>query len=95
VQDLYAQWQCSTGAQFLRNAESLLKIYPNPANSKITIESQQHELIEISNIQGQLIKTLATTGNKTNIDVSALPSGMYFVKVKSENGIAVKKLVKK
>lgn len=94
VQDLYAQWRCSTGVQFLRNAESLLIIYPNPANSKITIESQQHELIEISNIQGQLIKTLAIKGNKTNVDISTFPSGVYIIKAKTDEGIAVKKLIK-
>ena len=30
----------------------------------------------------------------TTIDISALASGMYFVKVKTENGIAVKKFIK-
>jgi hypothetical protein len=71
-----------------------LKIYPNPATNKITIESLQKATIEILNIQGQLLKTITTTGNKTNIDVSAFPIGMYFVKVKTEKGIEVKKFIK-
>lgn len=69
-------------------------IYPNPASYTITIESPQPAVIEILNIQGQLIKTLATTGNKTNIDVSALPSGVYVVEVKTEKGVEVKKFIK-
>jgi hypothetical protein len=50
--------------------------------------------IEITNIEGQLIKTLITSSNKTDVDVSALPSGLYFVKVKTENGMKVEKFVK-
>ncbi|MFH1003906.1 MAG: T9SS type A sorting domain-containing protein [Bacteroidota bacterium] len=69
-------------------------IYPNPATDNLTIESPQQAVMEISSIQGQLIKTLATNGNKTSIDISALPNGMYFIKMKTEKGIAVKKFVK-
>ena len=64
----------------------LLECYPNPAINNITIESPP-AVIEITNIQGQLIKTFATTGNKTNIDISAFPSGVYVVEVKTEKGI--------
>jgi len=71
-----------------------INIYPNSAISNIIIESPQQALIEIANIQGQLIKTLATSGIITNIDVSAFSSGMYFVKVKTEKGVEVKKFVK-
>jgi len=71
-----------------------INVYPNPATDNITIESPQQAVIEISNIQGQLIKTLAANSNKTSVDVSAFPSGMYFVKVKTEKGVAVKKFVK-
>ena len=86
------------------NIDNLVKIYPNPANDNLTIETPPKSTIEISNIQGQLIKTLAVSGNKTNIDhvgwssyvvdVSALPCGVYVVQVKTEKGIAVKKFVK-
>jgi hypothetical protein len=70
-----------------------LEIYPNPANDKLTIETTQKSEIEILNIQGQLIKSITSNG-KTTIDISELAPGMYFVKVKTENGIAVKKFVK-
>ena len=69
-------------------------LYPNPADDYITIEALQDAVIEITNIQGQLIKNFATTGNKTNIDVSAFPSGVYVVEVKTEKGVEVKKFIK-
>jgi hypothetical protein len=71
-----------------------LTIYPNPATNVIIISSEQAAAIEITNIQGQLVKTISATGNKTNIDVSALPSGVYAVEVKTEKGVEVKKFIK-
>ncbi|MFA4852230.1 MAG: SBBP repeat-containing protein [Bacteroidales bacterium] len=71
-----------------------ISVFPNPSIDNITIIIPQKATIEISNIQGQLIKTLAVSSNKTSIDVSAFPCGMYVVKVKTEKGVAVKKFVK-
>jgi hypothetical protein len=79
-------------------------IYPNPASDNLTIESPQPAIIEISNIEGQLIKTLTASTTKTNIDhvgwssyvvdVSSLPCGVYIVEVRNEKGVGVRKFVK-
>ena len=71
-----------------------ISVYPSPATNKLTIESPHSSIIVITNIQGQLMKTLSTTANKTNIDVSSLPSGVYIVQVKTEKWVAVSKFVK-
>ncbi|MFH0867173.1 MAG: T9SS type A sorting domain-containing protein, partial [Bacteroidota bacterium] len=78
-----------------------VSIYPNPANDYIIIAVPQKSNIEILNIQGQLLKSLVTTEDKTTIDISGLTSGMYFIKVTTEKavptgrqGIAVKKFIK-
>ena len=83
---------------------SQINIFPNPSAGNISIESPAQAIIEISNIQGQLIKTLAASGAKTNVDhiglssyvvdVSALPCGVYIVEVRTEKGVAVKKFIK-
>ena len=70
-----------------------IDIYPNPASDNITIESPQHAVIEITNIQGQLVKTYTATG-KTNIDISTFPSGVYVLEIKTEKGVEVKKFIK-
>ena len=72
----------------------ILNIFPNPATDNITIETPLLSTIEISNIEGQLIKTLAASGTKTNVDVYALPCGVYVVKVKTVKEVAVKKIIK-
>jgi hypothetical protein len=76
------------------NVKTYISIFPNPAINNMTIESSQKSLIEILNIQGQLIKTLEANEDKTNIDVSTLPSGVYLIKVETEKGIEVRKFLK-
>jgi hypothetical protein len=73
------------------------KIYPNPANDKITIENSsvtKDQTISVYDIQGQLLIQQPMLQAKTNIDIAKLVKGMYYVKVKTEKGIAVKKFVK-
>jgi hypothetical protein len=74
--------------------EYFILVYPNPATINLTIETPQKAVIEITNIQGQLVKTIKATGNKTNIDVSALPGGVYIVQAKTVNGVSVSKFIK-
>ena len=76
------------------NSENKFLFYPNPSSNNLTIETPPQSIIKISNIEGQLIRTLANSGAKTNIDVSTLPCGVYIVEVKTEKGIAVKKFIK-
>ncbi|MFA4853644.1 MAG: DNRLRE domain-containing protein [Bacteroidales bacterium] len=71
-----------------------LSVYPNPATNNLIIEAPQKASIEILNLQGQLIKTLAASSNKTSVDVSAFPSGVYFIRVKTEKRVTIKKFVK-
>ncbi len=91
----YETTLCTTvGIQQFSNNTDAISIYPNPATNNITIESPQQAVIEILNIQGQLIKTYTSSENKTNVNVSMLPSGVYVVKVKTEKGITVMKFIK-
>jgi hypothetical protein len=69
-------------------------IYPNPANTKIEISVFQKSQIEILNADGQVLKRIFSNENHATIDISEFSKGVYFVKAKSEKGIAVKKLIK-
>lgn len=70
-----------------------VSFYPNPATGNIEIKTSQQAEIEIINIQGQIINSMAVIGNKTIVDLSAFPCGMYFVKVKTGKGIAIGKII--
>ncbi|PCJ27667.1 MAG: hypothetical protein COA97_03350 [Flavobacteriales bacterium] len=73
-----------------------LTIYPNPASQQITIDNKQITIasIEINDITGKLIKTINPTTN--TVDVSDLPSGIYFLQITTANGtIITQKFIKK
>ncbi|MFH0867226.1 MAG: YCF48-related protein [Bacteroidota bacterium] len=69
-------------------------IHPNPATCEIEISLAEKSEIEILNIKGQLIKTINTEEDFIRIDISGFARGMYFVKVKTEEGVEVKKFIK-
>jgi hypothetical protein len=83
-----------TNIKETNNTGNNIAVYPNPTINTLTIESPQPAVIEITNIQDQLIKKLAATGNKTNIDVTTLPAGVYLIKLFTEKGAEVRKFVK-
>ena len=75
-----------------------LTITPNPAENSINIEANtQINQIEIYNELGQLVQSnvLTISTRQTDLDISALRQGLYFVKVADENGTAtIKKVIK-
>ena len=57
-----------------------LKVYPVPASSFVTIETEGMQIINIYNITGQLIKSVSTNeAMEVRLDVSEWVSGVYFV----------------
>ena len=85
--------QSSTGINEFSNNE-IVMLYPNPATGDITIVSPSRANISILNIEGQLMKSFTANSNKTNVDISSLARGIYFVKVQDEKGSVMKKFVK-
>ncbi|MBR0324163.1 MAG: S8 family peptidase [Bacteroidales bacterium] len=71
-------------------------VYPNPVKDRLYIEtSTQIQSIEVYDVYGrlQVTKTPSHQGD-LSVDVSDLNSGIYFVKVKTEEGNIVKRIVK-
>ena len=78
-------------------ANNTITLYPNPTTQILHLESKQPiKQITIYDIFGRLIKELAVIGTKTKTTISTqeFSSGTYFVKIKSETGDVVKKIIK-
>jgi photosystem II stability/assembly factor-like uncharacterized protein len=74
-----------------------LSVYPNPAVNNITIETLGMTgtgCLVFYNINGQEVVRQNISNSKTQIDVGNLDSGVYFVKLKSDNFVEVKKFIK-
>ena len=86
--------ECTTlSNQEFRNVNTQLTISPNPFTSSVKInlpENIQTKQIQILNAVGQTVYTSA----ETELNLEHLPSGMYFVKVNTNQGIATEKIIK-
>lgn len=79
---------CNVGIDEPSLEENSLKIYPNPTVNEITVSNVEDETqIKITNLLGITVLERIIVMETTIIDISHLPSGMYFV-----NG---KKIIKK
>jgi photosystem II stability/assembly factor-like uncharacterized protein len=74
-----------------------LRIFPNPANEKITLETEQVNqvgTVTISNVAGQEVIMHRTTGCRTTVNLNGLSAGVYIVRIEFESGVVVGKFVK-
>jgi len=66
----------TVGVKEINDLEGV-KVYPNPAFSAVTIETNDFSKVEIYNIFGQLLQTAKTRV----VDVSTFNAGVYFFKI--------------
>jgi len=82
-------------SEYLNNSIQF-SIYPNPAFEyfKISFDSYQWIVnnISILNLNGQRIRNINPINN--TIDISYLNSGIYYIEMKTEEGIVTKRLMK-
>lgn len=76
-----------------------LSMYPNPATNQFSLKGNFNELVNIRiyNSQGKLVffTKKVDVSSDFRIDVSALDSGVYFVKLNGDKGEITKKLILK
>lgn len=67
--------------QIQNSKEKNWKFYPNPASNKLTIiqEAQEDSKIEILSASGRLIKVFQTNKIIEEMDISSIPSGLFFI----------------
>jgi hypothetical protein len=69
------------------------EIYPNPATDHITVKSDFHVTsIEMLNNAGQVVYTDEVEAAQFNITVSQFERGIYYLKLKTDEGIVLKKI---
>lgn len=87
----------SSGVGINDNDVLRMKIFPNPVNDMLKIESnRQIETVRIFSISGVLIKEVNANINNLNIDMNAFSAASYILKIKTENGdTTVKRVMKR
>lgn len=73
--------------------EESTMVYPNPATDMVNIQAENVQSVEIINMQGQLVKM--EVGEVNSISVKDLANGIYTLKLTTENGVSMHKIIKK
>jgi len=83
---------CTLGVE--TNQATVFTVYPNPAKGLININTTSEiSKVEIYNTLGQLVNTV--TGNKKEMDLSALSNGIYFLNITTTDNLqSLQKIIK-
>jgi hypothetical protein len=83
-----------TGLTDLYSNPNHLKLYPNPTSTNITIETTAKGHLCIPNLNGKELLHQEITPPSVTLDVSSLPTGVYFVRLTGEKSVQVGKFIK-
>ena len=73
--------------------DASIAVYPNPASSKINVKATTSiKTIDLYDLQGRIIES--AIGNNTFIDISKQQKGVYFLKITTEKGSKLEKIIK-
>ncbi|MEW6468127.1 MAG: SBBP repeat-containing protein [Bacteroidota bacterium] len=76
-----------------------VQLFPNPASALATLSIDpafftRNAWYDITDVAGKVVQTEQLGDVSSSVDLSALPAGMYLLKVNTENGAAVKQIIK-
>jgi len=102
----YGESDFVQGAKFVTGGVSIehdsvndrIIIYPNPTSGEVRVESGalRVESVEIFDVMGKNVSRLTShISHPISIDISYLPSGVYFLRIVTENEVVTKKIIKR
>lgn len=84
----------STSDFFAKN----FSVYPNPSNGLVNLASKNNtaiNAIQITDLNGRVVRNINTNGvSETQVNISDLTTGMYFLNVQTDLGSGTTKIVK-
>lgn len=74
-----------------------VKAFPNPTSGMLTFNSEGTTInaIEIISVQGQIIENRPVKTGTVTFDLSHLPSGVYYARIKTDTGTEMQKIMLK
>ena len=77
----------AVGLADLKVADAQLRIYPNPANEILNIESDLlMSEVQLYSISGALVRDLRASSKRMRIDLSDMNKGLYILRISDEQG---------
>jgi N-acetylneuraminic acid mutarotase len=77
-------------------ADNIISIYPNPANSMIIVETRKKGIytLEIINLSGQVMKQIDFFEYSIQLNLSSYQNGIYMIRILSGDGVLMGRFIK-
>jgi len=76
---------------------SKFAVYPNPVNNIINFSNEANAIVdtvEMTDLNGRVVKSQKVNATEGQISVSDLATGIYMMRISTDQGVATKKIVK-
>lgn len=75
--------------------DNSISIHPNPTKNTLSIQANSNiKSIELYDVQGRILQSRSENKNTATFDISDKANGVYFLKINSEKGSSVEKIMK-
>ncbi len=92
-EQVYFSENCNLGTEFV--LENLISVYPNPTKNILMVYNQSKIIINTIKVYDTLGKLVLEQKKSTNhIDISNIANGLLFIKIETDDGILIKKIIK-
>jgi len=76
------------------NVDDMVSIYPNPTSSILNVEAENLVSVTILDMSGRIVYFANESCSATSIDLSGFASAEYMIKVETQNGTSLKRIIK-
>jgi hypothetical protein len=84
----------SSGIIDQTNENETVPLFPNPAKDLLNIDIAVQGIVALINMQGEVVNAISLIEKNNQLDITDLASGIYMLRLKTSEGIVVRKFVK-
>ncbi len=88
-------WAYVDGVDMIGENTEEVSVYPNPTSNFVTVQANGMNHITVLNTIGQVVYDANVDGSLQSLDMSQYGAGVYMVRVATENGVGVQRVVVK
>lgn len=76
----------------VENSNVQVKVFPNPAEGFVNVTAEGLQNVTLIDMMGRIVKEQTASQPATVVDLSNLPTGLYFLRVTTKMGVALQRV---
>lgn len=97
--EVMQEWEdfCSSLLSVEELSENNISLFPNPVTDQLNIELAdrvQYAEVTVIDLTGKVLQKETISGNRASLNISTLPKGLYFLKIREQGRSMVMKFMK-